>query len=264
MIANCAPARPAPMQCPTLEESITATLGLLPRGRAWPARDLGLFARYWQWIAERVSSGAPTVWPAGYVQTGFFSALGAVRNFAEMRLCDLKREFWCATQTETRDLWMAEYDLPNDCDPFPDLCVKVSALGGTRCEYYADRAARIGWAIGCGAEDARCGAIMGCDYMGDANMGGLPPANRLIIQVDLASSPAYNGAYFPPPIMGCLMMGNSLACEPDITPLICLLDRIVHAEVEVIYEIIAPPTYLMVDDGTLLATENGTPLITGN
>ncbi|NEW96652.1 hypothetical protein [Rhodopseudomonas sp. BR0G17] len=254
---GCEAQRPAPLRCPTLEESITATLGLLPRGRAWPARDLGLFARYWQWLFARPEGVPPASYPAGYVQIGFFAAIGAVRNFVEKRLCDLRLEFWCATQTETRDLWMAEYGLPDACDPFPDLCAKVAALGGATCEYYTEKAAAIGWSISCGVNDEQCGAQAGCAYVGDAITGGVARAARIYIDVSLGDSPAYAGAYFPPPIMGCLYAGDVLACEPDITPLVCLLDRIVQAHIEITYRIIPPPTYIVDESGANLAADDG-------
>lgn len=227
--------------CP--DDMLAKTVAALPRGRAWQTDG-----------TERDETESRL--------TQYWHAVADAFQFVNKRLCDLRLEFWCASQTETRDQWMAEYGLPDACDPFPDLCMKVAALGGVTCEFYAAAAARIGWNIDCGKDAAICGAMAGCAYAGDAQTGGISNRSRLIIDVDLKTSPAYTGTYLPPPIVGCIQAGNILACEPDISSLQCLLDRIVHAHVEIIYNVLPPPTYLMVDDTTHFATEDGAVLIT--
>jgi hypothetical protein len=75
----------------------------------------------------------------GSILYRFWAAVGAFRNFLESGFAILRLEFWCATHKETHDLWMKrEYGLPDPCDPFPDLCTKVAAIGGARCEYFAE------------------------------------------------------------------------------------------------------------------------------
>lgn len=242
-MASCETERAAPLRCPTPVEVLDQALALLPRGRAWQSHE-----------------GGPRV---GGVLRGFWTAVADVIQFATQRLCALRFEFWCATRSETDDLWMREYGLPDLCDPFPDLCAKVAAIGGATCEYYVASAARIGYAIDCAADLDQCGAIMGCDFMGDCMVGGISATSRMIITVDLATSPAYVGRFDALPYMGCMQMGDSLACDPDISPLVCLLDRIVQAHIEIVYRIILPPTYLMVGADTHLATETGALMITG-
>ncbi|MDQ2080469.1 hypothetical protein RA307_09780 [Xanthobacteraceae bacterium Astr-EGSB] len=236
---SCPADRPAPLRCPTLDESIDATAKLLPRGRAWPANDGGaILARFRAWLVAMAAPPAPTAWPFGFVQAGYVSAIGAVRHFLETRLCALRLEFWCATMTETRDLWMQEYGLPDACDPFPDLCTKVAAIGGTRCEYYAEVAARAGWSVTCRAGRDHCGGTAGAARAGCFKPGVRSLSSLLAVVVDLGESPAYAGGQRAFPLAGRLKAGRPLTCGPDLTPLRCIIERIVHAELSIIYEVI--------------------------
>lgn len=264
-MTSCAQNPPAPFRCPTLEESIDATIALAPRGRAWPVNDGGgLVRRFRAWLAGLAAVPAPEEWPAGYVQAGWFSALGAERNAIEARLCELRNEFWCATHVETHAEWMAEYGLPDACDPFPDLCAKVAALGGTRCDYYLAIAQRAGWEIECEDVLDTCGAVADC-FFADNEEGvaaGASPACELTIRVHLAESPAYQGAFEGMPYADAFQADMMLACDPDIEPLKCLLERVVHAHVEIVYEIVPPPVFIMADAATHLATESGAYFVT--
>ncbi|MFZ5715748.1 MAG: hypothetical protein ACOY3N_23220 [Bradyrhizobium sp.] len=154
------------------------------------------------------------------------------------RLCDLREEFWCATHKETHDLWMAEYGLPDDCDPFPDLCIKVAAIGGTRCEYYAAIAARMGWSIECADETASCGTRAGAAKAraGKARAGSVQQVAALKVIVHLNESSAYHGGRALASRAGRMRAGRRQACGPDIGPLKCLMSRIVHAEIQINYE----------------------------
>lgn len=206
----------APFRCPTLPESIAATLALLPRGRAWGA-----------------DAGQPETSSIIYQ---FFAALGAVRNYLEQRLCALRLEFWCATHTETHDQWMREYGLPDACDPFPDLCTKVAAIGGTRCEYYAEIAARAGWTISC--DEIGCfGPRIGGNgaLAGRMRLGSAPGGPQLQVFVDLLSSIAFTGTRAAKPLIGRMLLGRSLGCGPDLHGLECLMGRVVHAEIQILY-----------------------------
>lgn len=236
-MTTCASAAPAPLQCPTLQQSIEATAALLPRGRAWPARDRSAVARFLAWLGGLTGTPKPSDYPPGFVQTGFIAAIGAVRNFIETQLCALRLEFWCATQTLTTDLWMAEYGLPDDCDPFPDLCAKVAALGGRRCELYQQIAAANGWVIACNPV-AYCvgnGAFAGSGLAGNIMVGGPPVGGHIVITVFLVESPAY-GIKQSPFLAGCALAGMTLSCPPEIGPLQCLIERIVPAHVAVSYQ----------------------------
>lgn len=223
-----------PFHCPTFLESFLATAALWPRGRAWPINDGGTTASaYLTWLAGLV--GLPKSWPTGFVQAGYTAAIAAVRNYIETRLCALRLEFWCQTHTETHDQWLVEYGLPDPCDPFPDLCTKVAAIGGTRCEYYAEIASRMGWTIDCVTAINDCGAEAGCAEAGCAMAGPLSRGATLQIIVYLSESPAYVAAVEAPPLAGVFMAGLGMGCDPNITSLQCVLERVVHAHMQIEY-----------------------------
>lgn len=206
------------MRCPTLDDVTAATLALLPRGRAWqtnegsPSTD-GVLYQYWRSFA-------------------------VVMEYLTQRLCDLRLEFWCQSVNETRDEWMTEYGLPDACDPFPDLCTKVAAIGGTRCEYYAEVAARSGWTIACQENFATCGSHVGFSLAGKARAGATLNSATLtiIIFINQSEAMAHVGRYLPS-LAGRMCAGRRLTCGPDIEPLRCILSRIVHAEITQLYEV---------------------------
>lgn len=208
------PQTSAPFRCPTFDEVRGALLALLPRGRAWGNHD-----------------GGP--WPHT-VLYGYWSAVAALFYFLHERLCALRLEFWCATKSETHDLWMREYGLPDPCDPFPDLCAKVAALGGQRCEYFQFIASRAGWVIECLDYATQCGSRAGCGLAGTAQTG-FSRGLHLVIKVYTGDSPAFIGRTHTPPHAGRMRAGQRIACAPDISGLQCLIERIAPAHVEIIY-----------------------------
>lgn len=230
------------MRCPTSDDLTIQALALLPRGRAWRSHRQGpeetsVIGQYWRSVAE-------------------------VFAFMVQRVCQLRLEFWCQTMSETEPEWLVEYGLPDLCDPFPDLCTKVSAIGGTRCEYYAEVAERAGWSIACGNNDNICGAQAGCAQAGCSFSGNLSYASRLLILVYLGESPSYVAGYLSLPFAGCMMAGQQHSCPPDISSLQCVLDRVVHAHIEIEYRIVPPPTYLMIADHQHLSDEFGNRFVT--
>jgi hypothetical protein len=210
---------------------------LLPRGNAWQSND------------PAGQAFTATMAQPGFAQPGLFQTLdrpltvmhafwSAVADFffqLTQLLCALRLEFWCATQSQTRDLWLEEYGLPDACDPFPDLCAKVSALGGTDCVYYREVAARAGWLINCEPLFSAICFQFGSFQLGNVGLGGEGGAATIRIIVDLDNSPAFQGQNETRPQLGAFQLGNTLNCEPDFSPLVCLLDRIVHAHVAVVY-----------------------------
>ena len=240
---TCESARAAPLRCPTIEESIGATVALLPSGRAWPVNDGGgLMARYRQWLAAQTGIPARDAWPAGYVQAGLMSIVGAVRYFIEQRVCALLQEFWCATQSETRAEWLAEYGLPDDCDPFPDLCLKVAARGGSRCDYFNAIIARMGWRAECFEASDFCGSRFGNSRFGarGSTFGGVT-ALGLIVKVYVGPTvvaPTIEGRYRRNRY-GSIRFGQRPSCDtidqPSIQPVRCLMERIAPAHVQIQY-----------------------------
>lgn len=199
--------------CLTKEQTLGQIIKLLPRGRAW-----------------RTDEDTP-------VRLGVLRAIASLYAFIEERLCALRLEFFCETESETHEIWLEQYGLPAPCDPYPDLCTKVAAIGGTRCEYYVEIAKRAGWAIECAAS-LGCGAIAGCAFAGTAQTGQGPVFSTLNIKVFLDQSPAYQAGPRTPSLAGRMLAGWSLSCLPDIGALECLLARAVHAHVLVVYEIV--------------------------
>jgi hypothetical protein len=237
---QCEAGRPAPLRCPTKAEILDAIFALLPRGRAWQSNEGGPRSGYasafqsdaFQEDAFAMKSRAPSI------LNRFWTAIASVLEYVNGRLCDLRLEFWCATHKETHDLWMAEYGLPDACDPFPDLCTKVAAIGGTRCEYYSEVAARAGWTISCEVARSGCGGRAGCSKAGRSRPGNRLAAAIVIIRVFTGLSPAYVGGRRAPAKAGRMKAGRGLSCGPDINPLRCILDRVVHAEILTHYEVV--------------------------
>lgn len=203
-------------RCPTRVEIFHQLLLLLPRGAAWQSQ---------------VAAG---VVPYTVMHAFWFAVADFFFQITQL-LCALRLEFWCATQTQTRDLWLAEYGLPDACDPFPDLCAKVAATGGTRCEYYSEIAARAGWSISCANVFSAICAMVGSFLAGQVGAGGQGGAATIHVIVHLNDSPAYLGRIETQPLAGGFQAGKLLACAPDISALICLLDRVAPAHVTVIY-----------------------------
>jgi hypothetical protein len=232
-----------PFTCPpTLDEVTDATLKLLPRGRAWQTHE-GLPPRTLE-SAFNPQAFNPEAFSAtddaGAGIWQWFRVLAVMLDFLYVRICALRLEFWCRSIVETRDDWMKEYGLPDECDPFPDLCIKVAAIGGTRCEYYAEVAARAGWSINCEELISSCGSKIGCgsSLMGRMRFGTtLGRATlRIVVYVDesLAFQPTQR---FLPPLTGRMRMGRRFSCGPNLLPLQCLLSRVIHAEIFTIYEV---------------------------
>lgn len=224
------------LRCPTPNDLLAVVAALLPRGRAWQNHesgpDPGLYQAFqknaFQNDAFAVDSRPPSV------LYQYWAAVAQFANFIIQRLCALRLEFWCATHSETHDLWMEEYGLPDPCDAFPDLCAKVAAIGGTRCEYFADVAARAGWSIECIDQTISCGARAGCARAGTARSGRRTSAS-LIIRVRTGESPSFQGPKQRAPRAGRFRARQHFACGPNIAPLRCILERIVPAHVEIQY-----------------------------
>lgn len=229
------------MRCPTLDEITAATLSLLPRGRAWQTNE-GLPRPGFE------PAFNPAAFQNNAFQTGrenssilwqYWRSFAVVVDYLTQRLCALRLEFWCATVNETLDGWMTEYGLPDECDPFPDLCAKVAAIGGTRCEYYAALAARMGWTISCEEQAIFCGSRAGFMTAGNrkTKTGALIGAAQIRIIVHLNNSPSITGPLIRSSRSGRMRAGQPMSCaEVAMNPLQCLLSRVIHSEILTIYE----------------------------
>jgi uncharacterized protein YmfQ (DUF2313 family) len=244
---TCTPG-PAQDICPTEADILPQLLAMLPRGRAWGNND-----------------GAQT----SGVRIGFWTVVAHLLAYINRRICDLREEFFCATAKETLDVWDAEYGLPDNCEPFPNLCAKVAALGGTICSYYQQICAASGWTIQCFTADNACGARFGGARFG-ANVGavastisrfgssrfsqkigcgalagssgaprfGAMEACALMIIVITRSSPSYTPPTSYLPRFAQWRFGQRLGCgEPNILGVQCLIERIAPAHAVIKYEV---------------------------
>jgi uncharacterized protein YmfQ (DUF2313 family) len=227
------------MQCPNKAQILQNLLPLLPRGDAWQSSEP-------PGQVFTVSMAQPGMFQSGMVQTlvnppsvlhQFWAAIADVVAHVYKRFCDLQLEFFCATATETLDLWNEEYGLPNACDPFADLCAKVGITGGTQCDYFQSVALSAGWSIECVSPQASICAMMGAALLGCTFMGGTQGVSSIIVTVNLEESSAFQGAIQTQSLMGIYLMGLQTACAPDITGLTCILDQIVPAHVQTVYEL---------------------------
>lgn len=234
-MSSCPSSARPPFVCPTLEQSILATAALLPRGKAWPANDGGgTIANFLAWLGALGSRiPAPGDWPAGFVQAGFVAALGTLRNWVEGQFCALKNEFFCASAVETLDLWNAEYGLPDNCDPYPNLCAKVGYFGSPRCASWVALAASLGWSIAC--SDFQGGTQADCCYVDNALANPGTQATIVTITVFLGESSSYGVALSTPSRADNFLADQQLQCQPDITSLQCAFQRLLPAHLTVNY-----------------------------
>lgn len=201
-----------PDRCPSLDEVHGALLAALPRGRAWPRAPGSVLWRFWRGVA-------------------------IVHHWIDARLCAWQSEFWCRSASESLDAWWREYGLPDGCDPYPDLCIKVAAWTGGECGDFQALAARAGWAIDC-APDTTVG--IGCAEAGCLQTGYGLGVSEIVVRVWLSLSTAWGGVSRPPMMPGNASpwgVGDPLGCGPDIGSLICLLSRVIPAHVAVTYEV---------------------------
>lgn len=232
------------MYCPTKDDTLAALLALLPRGRAWQSHEGGPEPYHDAAFDPRVFD--PDVFDTetrtGSILYRFWEAVAYVVTFANDRLCALALEMFCATQSETREQWLTEYGLPDPCDPFPDLCDKVAALGGARCEYFNERIARLGWRAVCFEKSNACGALAGCARPGNRKtVAGGSRALALVVRIHTGEAdllPALQKRARPP-YAGRFRAGQRPSCDtvshPSVTAVRCLMDRIAPAHVTLQY-----------------------------
>ena len=232
-----------PFRCPTKEDYLRQICALLPRGRAWgthveeaarsvrypqSAGQLGRFR-----VGRSMLGRAPvTIFHSVIVQ--YWCAFAALLEAFAARACALLNEFFCVTLRETREFWHADYGFPDPCDPWEDLCEKVAAQGGARCEYFQWAAARRGWRIEC-IEGPALGATVNCFVCGCDSLCG-PIPNRVFIRVILNESPAHIAEPWRQPQTGCAQTGCVALCDPFPEVVQCLIERIKPAHVEAVYE----------------------------
>ena len=112
----------------TRDEFFEVMCTLLPRGRAW-------------------QTNRPVARSDSVLHALLYALAG---NYAELdsRLDAAVSEARVLTTDVDRDLWLEEYGLPDDADPWGvDVAAKVAATqGGTSLDYFMGRAAALGFA----------------------------------------------------------------------------------------------------------------------
>lgn len=172
----------------------------------------------------------------GSVMGQVFAGFGAAFGPTERRLCALVDEFFCSSAVETRDLWALDHGVPDGCDPFADVCEKVNAVGDSIPAYAEAAALRRGWSISITqdfitrVEDC----VVGCGLAGTM-IAGAEQGVAWRIVVDLAASPAYAVPASAGPILGLILAGDALDCDPGIEGLTCLIRRIAPAHADLVF-----------------------------
>lgn len=206
------------LKCPDLEETLASVLAITPRGRAW--------------------QNTPFLSPDETTQRRFWRSIADPAQRLNARLCALVDEFFCESAVETRDIWAAEYGLPDACDPFADLCAKVDAVGDTTAAYAEAAALLRGWLV---VIDEQFITASMSGYAGLGCAGGAIAAAEQgvtwLVMIDTAASPAWAGAGAGVPLAGAMLASDSLACPPDISSLECVLRRIAPAQVDLVFNL---------------------------
>lgn len=130
---------------------------------------------------------------------------------------------------------MAQYGLPDGCDPYPDLCVKVAAIGGATCAWISERAAAAGWDVEC--LSGECGAECDLDECDCAEAAPSSRNGRLMLLVS-AGSPSLPTLAGTNTEADALEASQDITCVADIGALRCLIDRIAPAHLVVDYVVV--------------------------
>ena len=209
--------------CPTKWQYFNILGDLLAHGRAWQSRDWAYGAS----SIDELRTHMQRYWAAFAEVLGDFSA----------RACRLTNEFFCASASETLDLWRLDYGFPDPCDPYDTLCEKVRAKGGSTCDYFVEITERRGWKISCrdcqpheGDNVAAAGLMVADISMPDCSC----PPGTLYITVHLHESPAYVDA--PASAADLAIADRAILCGPNIDQVKCLIRRLKPVGVEVVYE----------------------------
>lgn len=198
--------------CPSIDDCHAMILSLLPKGKAHQTGD----------AAIRTEDSKLKI---------FAYALSQEWYELEAKICSTIDEFFCSTTVEDRDVWLEEYGLPDECDPFGNnLCAKVGALGGTTIAYYQELATQLGWTT-----------TMRWLKGDDAEFPGI--VSTLHIEIDSQTSPSAEFTVIelgdtPEWELGASTASEELSLgEPNLTGLICAFLKIIPAHTDIISEV---------------------------
>lgn len=227
-------------RCPTKWELWRQAMALLPRGRAWQTHEeggaerspVGVSSELGRFEVGATSVGAEPAVPQLTVLEQFWASWAELSEYFHQRACQLIEEFYCATTFEQRAEWGIDYGFPDPCEPWDTLCEKVAAIGGATCAYLAAMAARRGWAVTCRecpSPQAEC-LIADCDQLCECEQ------NVIIVEIDLANSPAYSDEFIPP-MADAMQSDCHEPCDQPPPPslIMCLIERFKPANVRALY-----------------------------
>ena len=151
--------------------------------------------------------------PGGIIY-GFLYFCAVLMAAYHAAICALIPEFFCFSATTTADYWLEEYGLPDPCDPFPDPCSKIIASGGPTCANLIALAALTGVTIDCAPG---------------------PTPSSVLITVHGVGPPPTTGHAVVTRVAGCYQAGQTIDCSESVSAVDCLLQRVVHAHVTIVY-----------------------------
>ena len=179
------------MSCPTVDELAAQVEAQAPRGVAWG------------------TDGAEA--PATSPRRGVWRAIARALFLLNERICALGEEIFCATASETVDSWLAEYGLPDACDPSGgDLCAKVALVGGGRIADLEEGAARYGYDLAIYDPAPRV-RIRDDGYY----TPGLMPGVEFDLPLDLPGGASEGAALAGAAQAGCAFVGTVEGCAGD-------------------------------------------------
>ncbi len=223
---SCEPANTPRAICLDKARWSAALASLRPRGRAW-------------------RHGGTDALP-GSVMGQFFDWMGGAYADANARLCDLLAEMFCATRINSTPEWMRDFGLPDGCDPFADVCAKVSAVGDTTTDYAEAVLAGAGFI----AEIAEAHVLIMSN--GRVGCGGRAGQMRPLsedgvlwtVTVSKASPALAGGATSQKALARNMRAGRKIGCGVDVSAVECLMRRIMpfHADLRIVLDDAPPPS----------------------
>jgi len=188
------------------DEAFAVLRRLLPQGRAWQSHDAS--------IGRDVS-----------VLQQVLHAMAGPMAEMDVAATAMVDEFYCATASADLDLWLVDYGLPDDCDPFSNsLCDKVLFNGGVSLAYYRQLVMAAGWSVS-----------LRWLHGTDPEFPGVYATLHAVI--DPFNSPAVtDGAAI---LDGTWTLPDQHLAVISPEDVVCLLDRIIPAYCAITYEVIS-------------------------
>jgi uncharacterized protein YmfQ (DUF2313 family) len=217
-----------PFRCPTKWELWEQLRAIRPPGRAHQTHE--------QPVYDVDGDGNPTI-DSLTTQDAFWAAYAEVLEDLHQRACALIDEFYCDTMSETRDWWHTEWGFPDACEPYESVCEKMRDVGGARCADLVALAATRGWVIECRDCQGATPAVADC-ASADCAVDCECPQNTIFLTIRTDLSPAYTAPTQQQAVADCASADCNSPCTPDVSELQCLIERVRHAHLKIVYEVV--------------------------